>query len=223
MSWMKKVWPIPCIVCGDTGNPYDFCDACRYALPYNTAFCLRCAEPLATSYSLCRLCLTEPPAYDKARIPLRYDMPVNSLILMMKNGDLPLCGLLSRLFLSSTELPKNLPQVLIPVPMDRRRQQQRGFNQSLELSRHIGRALKIPVDPGACLKSVTTLPQQGLNASQRRKNLRKAFRLNPSAPHYQHLAIVDDVVTTGATSGELATLFRDRGAERIEIWAIARS
>ena len=225
MSWIEKIWPSPCAICSATASHCDFCDDCRYELPYNTTFCRRCAEPLPVSsvVSLCRRCLVETPVYDKARIPLRYEFPINSLILIMKNGDLSSCRILSRLFLSSAQLPDKLPQVLIPVPMDWHRQRQRGFNQSLELSRYLGRALNIPVDPWSCTKPAPTPPQQNLNALQRRKNLRHAFHLKHPTPRYQHLAIVDDVVTTGATSTEVSTLFRRAGVEHIEIWAIARS
>jgi predicted amidophosphoribosyltransferase len=105
--------------------------------------------------------------------------------------------------------------------MHRTRLRQRGYNQALEVAREVSKALRVPVDYKCCRRTRNTVPQTSLQGKLRQKNLRGAFDVRGELPG--HVAIVDDVVTTGATVRELARVMRWAGVERIEVWACARA
>lgn len=115
-----------------------------------------------------------------------------------------------------------LPDVLLPVPLSRRRLWSRGFNQALELARVVSRAIGVPVDARAARMVRVPVDQIGQSAAQRRRNLRGAFRVDRDL-RGRHVALIDDVMTTGATLDALARAARAAGATRIEAWALARS
>ena len=115
-----------------------------------------------------------------------------------------------------------LPEVVIPVPLHKKRQRDRGFNQSLELAKQLSKITGIKIEAGLCQKIKNTEPQSTQPIKHRRKNIKGAFVLNNrSVP--KHIAIVDDVITTGSTINELAGLFKRAGCQRIDAWVIARA
>lgn len=114
------------------------------------------------------------------------------------------------------------PDLLIPVPLHPRRLAERGLNQALEISRSLGRELGLAPDTSCCRRPVPTAPQTGLDERGRRRNVRGAFATVADLSGLS-LAIVDDVVTTGSTVAELATVLRRAGAARIAVWAVART
>jgi ComF family protein len=115
-----------------------------------------------------------------------------------------------------------LPDLILPVPLHRQRLRVRGFNQSLEIARPIGRHFGIPVTSRLCRRVRATPAQTGLDRKTRRKNLRQAFQLNGGVQG-QAIALLDDVVTTGSTVTELARLLKRSGASRVDVWAVART
>jgi len=117
---------------------------------------------------------------------------------------------------------RRLPECIIPVPLHKHRLHERGFNQALELARLIARQLKVPLNYSLCRREKATPFQSGLSARQRKQNLRNAFNVIQT-PAYNHVAIFDDVVTTGSTVNELARQLKEEGVEIIEVWAIART
>jgi ComF family protein len=114
------------------------------------------------------------------------------------------------------------PQLLIPVPLHRRRLRDRGYNQALELARPLSRRLGIPLDFKSCRRIRSTEPQSALQVKERRKNVRGAFEIKGKIPA-RHVALVDDVVTTGNTVAELARLLKRCGVVRVDVWAVART
>ncbi|WP_054775018.1 ComF family protein [Methylogaea oryzae] len=108
------------------------------------------------------------------------------------------------------------------MPLHPKRYTERGFNQSLELARLLSQRLGIPLDARHCRRIRTTPPQSRLTALQRRRNLRGAFHIK-GAIQADHIAILDDIVTTGATVGALARALRQAGVKRIDIWCCARA
>ncbi|MGF0242543.1 ComF family protein [Rhodococcus sp. IEGM1300] len=120
------------------------------------------------------------------------------------------------------DLPR--PDALIPVPLATKRLRQRGFNQAAMLARWLGARLDIACDESLLLRIQDTSAQQELNAEARKKNLRNAFALAPSAfIKNRHLALIDDVLTTGATAQALARLLMDAGAARVDVYCLART
>ena len=225
ISFIQSIlFPPACLLCdapGDGGD--DLCAGCRAELPWNRAACERCAAPLPQP-GLCGACLKHPPPFDAAFAPLLYRAPVDWLLQRFKfNGRLPpgrLCGGL----LAAALLPRAtpLPQLIIPVPLHPSRLRRRGFNQALELARPVAAGLGVALAPQLCRRLRATETQSLLAARERRRNVRGAFEL--TAPlEVRHVAILDDVIATGSTVGELARVLRRAGAERIEVWAVARA
>jgi ComF family protein len=115
-----------------------------------------------------------------------------------------------------------LPDALIPVPLGARRFRSRGFNQAIELARHLRKLTGVKVRSDLVIRVRETAEQAALPRDERRKNVRGAFALSQPLP-YTHVAILDDVVTTGSTVNEIANVLRQAGAEKIQVWAIARA
>lgn len=113
------------------------------------------------------------------------------------------------------------PQCLIAVPLHPKRLRERGYNQALEIARPLAKSLAIKLENNLCQRVKHTPPQTDLKLKDRRVNLRHAFHIN-TIKHYRHIAIIDDVITTGQTVQELARVFRLAGVETIEVWAVAR-
>lgn len=114
------------------------------------------------------------------------------------------------------------PEVLIPIPMHWRRQLKRGYNQSNLLALELGKRLGISVDTSVVVRHKVTHPQQGLTATQREKNLHAAFNIQSSIP-YKHIALVDDVVTTGTTVNKIVELLYAHNVDRVDIVCLSRT
>jgi len=221
------VFPPRCRLCGaSAGVDNGLCRACVADLPWLVGSCVRCARalPEGSVAGLCGACLTQPPVFDAATALLRYRPPVDYLVQRLKfSGELALAPLLARRLAEKiADRGDALPELLLPVPLHRARLRERGFNQATELARHLGRRLDIPVVYRLCRRSRHTPPQSLTPPAARRRNLRGAFRLEGDLPA-GHIAIVDDVMTTGHTANELAAVLRRAGAMRIEVWIVARS
>jgi len=219
-----------CLLClSPTINEYLLCSDCESELPKNTSHCVICAVPFSalqmTENSLvCGKCQKAPPHYTTSLIPHIYASPLKQLISQLKfQGNLTVAPLLAENFIHSIKHRKNnLPECIIPVPLHPQRLRERGFNQALELARIIARQLDIPLDYSLCQRNKSTPFQSGLSAKQRKLNLKNAFVVT-KPQSYKHVAIFDDVVTTGTTVNELAKQLKKSGVETIEVWAIART
>jgi ComF family protein len=215
-----------CRLCaGPADRPGGLCHACLADLPHNHHPCPRCGAVLThVSATPCGECQRQPPQFDHAHIPYYYAPPLIPFIIGLKfQGRLADARLLGDLFLASLDKAEYpLPECLIPVPLHPIRLRERGFNQALELARPISQQLNLPLEPHVVQRRLHTRPQSELSGVTRRRNLRRAF--HPAAPiPYQHVALIDDVVTTGSTLNELAKVLRQTGVKTIQIWAIARA
>lgn len=219
---LKLLAPPRCTVCGDAG-PEGICAPCRDELPWNALQCPGCALPQAASVR-CRACLKRPRAFDSAWSAFVHLPPVQRGIAGIKYqarfDQARLLGELMAEGLAARDEP--LPALLVPVPLHRRRLYRRGYNQAVELARALHRRLGIAVDPAAahCLRA--TSDQIGQRAVDRRRNLKGAFAFTRDLRGL-HVALLDDVMTTGSTLEELARAARAAGAARIEAWALARA
>ncbi|WP_417566324.1 ComF family protein [Marinobacter sp.] len=180
-----------------------------------------------SSELFCGDCLKFPPPFTTSCIPWRYQYPLDGMIGRYKyNGQRKFARPLISDF--SDRLEKELdsgasqrPDILVPAPMDSRRRRQRGFNQAQDIAEHLGRDLGIPVDAGLVRRVRRVRAQRELNREARLANLRGVFEVTSAAP--ERVAIVDDVVTTGATVRVLASVLREAGAKDIQVWALART
>lgn len=219
-----------CLLCSevaDTGHP--LCGSCQDELPWLGGHCRICAVPLPASGLVCGACQKRPPTFDRVEAAWRYAFPVDSLITRFKHqARWPLGRLLAEqlshhlLHAFAEGLPR--PALLLPVPLGRRRLRRRGFNQAGMLADWLGTALGIPVRGDWLLRPREGANQQELDAAARRRNLRHAFALADRAqPDGLAVALVDDVLTTGATAEALARLLRSRGAARVDVYCLART
>lgn len=228
-NWLGNVrlhFTPDCMLCGAvTRQSYGLCEACLADLPVNQPACPRCALPLAMhSQTECGQCQRQPPRYHSAFVPFRYAPPLPQFITGLKfNARLSharLLGILLRDAVLAHRPPT--PDCLLPVPLHPRRLRERGFNQALEIARPVAKALGLPILTRGIRRQRDTRPQSDLDARHRHGNLRNAFRIESMAP-YRHVAIVDDVITTGTTVNELARELRQAGVETVQIWAVARA
>lgn len=157
--------------------------------------------------------------------PFRYQNPMGRLIQAFKFGHrLDVGRVLGSLMVQarSSSVALERPQLLIPVPLHAQRLRERGYNQALELARPLGRTLGIPVDAYSCVRTRATQVQSLLPQNQRAKNVKGAFALRKPLT-VRHVAIIDDVMTTGATVTEMARVLTASGVGRVEVWACARA
>ncbi|MCF7201077.1 ComF family protein [Pseudomonas oligotrophica] len=229
---MVYKWPNidqSCLLCDEPAATHALCEACERELPWLAGRCVLCALPLPTLGLACGECLRRPPAFDRVEVPWRFAFPVDSLINRFKHqarwplGRL-LAGQLARHLQHAFDDGLPRPDALLPVPLARRRLRQRGFNQAGMLAAWLGRALTLTVDEHLLQRRQDTVAQQQLDAAGRRRNLRRAFALAPQARVAgRHFALVDDVLTTGATAAALARLLKGAGAARVDVYCLART
>ncbi len=216
-----------CVLCGDsTDQCISLCLPCQNDLPRISSACCRCGIPITLNESICGQCITSPPEVDYTFSLFSYESPVDYLITQLKfNQKLPfaeIMGYLLKQALVGTMDENKLPDVILPVPLHKTRLAKRGFNQSLEIARPIAKALKIPVDYQFVRRVKKTISQTDLTAKERRRNIKGCFEVSPK-PAYNHVVIIDDVVTTGSTTNELAKALKQSGVGKVGVWTIGRA
>lgn len=221
---LDALLPAHCLLCGAAGQGnLSLCADCAAEIPRNQVCCARCALPLATPAPLCGRCLKREPPWDAAWVPFRYEWPLPPLETRFKfGGDLAAGRTLSLLW-SESARPSELPQAIVPVPLHRARLRRRGYNQALELARPLAKALGIRLLGDVLQRSRATSAQTDLSALRRRRNVRGAFAVPKAQPLPTHVAVLDDVFTTGATLGECARMLKRAGVARVDVWALARA
>jgi len=220
---LDRLLPSRCLVCGERGaNGCDLCGFCRQSLPWLVAACVRCALPLGPGADLCGECLRRPPPQAATRAAFVYSAPLDRLLPRAKfHGDLAALRLLSSLMLGRLADAER-PLALIPIPLHRQRLRHRGYDQALELARPLARRLALPVRDDALRRVRATAAQSRLDAGARRRNLRAAFAVRAGVSLPAHVALVDDVMTTGATARSAATALLRAGVQRVDVWVCAR-
>jgi ComF family protein len=232
-SWLKNiqslVFPSRCTLCGAPGTQtWDLCEACYHSLPINELACTRCAIPLAEKNSgVCGQCLQQPPPYQRCIAAWRYEPPLDYFVQRLKfNKDLVFARLMAALFAEHLSKiyakQEDKPDIIIPVPLHHKRLRERGFNQSVEIAKVIASQLHIPLDLTSCTRPKMTQPQAELPAEERKRNIKGAFVFKPTV-HYRHIAVVDDVMTTGHTINELTETIQKVSKSAIDVWVCARA
>jgi ComF family protein len=199
-----------------------FCTACFAELKLFDNPCTLCGLENQTSGNHCAACLHKPPAWQKLVAPLIYQGLARDLLIELKFAQgLHLANSLVGSFIHHFQTGKPAPEVLLPVPLHRKRLFSRGYNQAFEIARVLSHLLDIPVDNRALCRTRDTDSQSGLSASQRQKNIRNAFVYQPTKP-WSRVAVVDDIVTTGSTASEITRTLHRGGVQCVEIWGLAR-
>ena len=248
----RGLWAPRCLVCGElAAGRRDLCLPCTSALPWNRLACPRCAAPrrarspaaaggpgagsrsaarpagAATAGAApampCAACLRQPPPLDAAHAAFVYAFPLDRLLPRFKFHRDFAAGRLLSAAMATAFAPLPRPDALLPIPLHRARLRERGYDQALELARPLARALSLPLCQGLLLRARATTPQSRLHADDRQRNLRGAFvACRTDAPLPRHVALVDDVMTPGATLLAAAAALRRAGVARIDAWVAAR-
>ena len=197
------------------------CAECDADLPrLDTALCPRCALA-SPAGAVCGRCLAQPPHYDATVAALAYRFPADVLVQALKfNSQLALAAFLGDALLQRVKT--ETADLILPVPLSPRRLRERGFNQALEIARPIARAKGLRLAPELCERTRDTAAQFDLPFAERRHNVRGAFHC-PQLVGGATVAVLDDVMTTGATLDEIAATLKKAGAARVVNWVIART
>ncbi|MEO5698368.1 MAG: ComF family protein [Burkholderiaceae bacterium] len=189
---------------------------------------MRCALQVPDDVALCGACVTNPPPFVRTLAAVDYGYPWDGLITRFKfHAALDLAPALTQCLLAARRqsgMPH--PGWLLSVPLSGARLRERGYNQSWELARRLGRALRCPADARLLLRVRDTPHQLALPPQQRAGNVHGAFAVDPRRRDElrgRSVTLVDDVMTTGATLGEAARALLDAGASDVSAWVVART
>ncbi len=227
---LDRLWGFYCILCGGPGRDQDLCAACARDLPWLDSACVACGlpQPAKAVGDRCPSCLATPPPFAVCLVAMRYEYPVDRLITALKyRQQLTYARVLGNLLADFAArkmcaIGITPPDLIVPVPLNRRRLACRGFNQAAEIGRFVAAKLNVKQDPHACERVRDTPPQTGLAAEQRRRNLHGAFVVRKSLKG-RRVALLDDVITTGTTVHAIAAQLHRAGATEVQVWSVARS
>lgn len=222
-----SIMPLRCVFCGTRSRSCEgrICSGCCSDLPRLVSACARCAEPVAVELPVgvhCAACQKRQPLVETTVAPLLYEFPVDAGLKALKFGRrLHYAPAFGELLTATMHRFSPDIDALLPVPLHWRRQAFRGFNQAAELCKPIASRYALPIISGVTRRRATPF-QSGLTALERRKNLRHAFAVRKT-PAANHVLIVDDVVTTGETTRQLARALIKCGVSKVSVLAVARA
>ncbi len=227
--------PSQCEVCHQWGS-YQVCGHCmqRFAPPKpRCRLCgLQLSAALSSAQTPCGNCVLQPPPFARTVCAADYGFPWDNLVTRFKFHQQPeLSRALAQVLVQAVQdsyqpSGQALPQLVLPVPLAAPRLAQRGYNQAWELARRVARQLHLPADAQVLWRVLDTGHQAQLHRAERQRNLSGAFMVNPALLQRcvgQHLALVDDVMTTGATLREAAGALLQAGAKQVDAWVLART
>ena len=229
---LPQLLPSSCALCLQSG-PQALCRDCRqryfHIQPHR---CLQCAIPTILNTARCGDCIKRKPAFDATIVATDYVAPADQLVLALKfNATLTLAPLLAQLLYERIERvrkagTRSQPTLLTAVPLGPHRLQERGFNQALEIAKPLSALLGLRLEARLIERVSETQAQSMLPLAQRRHNMRRAFVVPHEALQQvrgQHIGVVDDVMTSGATLDELAATLKRFGARSVTNLVFART
>lgn len=214
-----------CTLCRQQNQgPSTLCPYCwQLFVPLHQHTLCTCSVPIWGSTAPCNSCQHHPPYFQQAFCGYRYHYPLNQLINHYKHQRLiTLEACLKELWLAHVGRITTLPQALVPVPLHWRRRAWRGFNQAHRLAWFASQQSQVPLAT-LLSKTVATKAQQRRSKQQRHHALKGAFQYVPNGTTYSHVALIDDVLTTGSTANEAAKTLLKHGVQRVDVWALARA
>ena len=225
---LNFAFPRHCLLCKTPSLGSELlCLACTQDLPYHQGKqCRQCAVLIDQSATdFCGHCLAKPPAFDQTHALFSYQDPIPHFVMSLKFGQRLVYGeLLGKLFAAKIQNDPliKLPECLIPIPLHLQRLRERGYNQALCITKTLGKSLELPIASKLVERDKQTQPQSNLRLKERLVNVRNAFSLHKKAD-FSHVAIVDDVMTTGQTVNEVAKCLKKGGVARVDAWCVARA
>jgi ComF family protein len=221
-AW-ARLFTQDCLLCTAVAHGV-LCGGCNADLPRRLHVgCLRCGEA-GFEGQVCGVCLKSPPHFDCARIAYDYIFPFGRLMQAYKfNARLSLTALFADALVRRVrETNVVMPDLIVPMPLAKKRLTERGFNQSALLGRAVAKQLNVRFGEARLLRVRETPPQAGLPREERLKNVKDAFDCKTDLKGLS-VALIDDVMTTGATMSEAACALKKQGAARVEAWSISRT
>ncbi|HEY7986834.1 MAG TPA: ComF family protein [Methylophilaceae bacterium] len=223
---IQTLLPQRCLLCDEGSGNKPLCNACLHDLPaLSKASCPVCALPTFNA-EICGSCLQHPPAFDATIAAFNFVFPMDALLRALKyRGELSVAEIAANGLMSSLE-HHDLPDLLIPMPLHPQRLQERGFNQAMEISRRIVRHTSCQLSTNSVIRLRHGEPQASLPLNKRAKNVKGVFAVNDTANinlRGKRIAVVDDIMTSGASLNELAKTLKKAGATRVECWVVART
>lgn len=220
-SLFNRHFPSACLLCS-ARSTRSLCPGCHADLPWHRQpHCPQCALPTPDS-QLCGACLKHPPAFDRTHAALVYAFPLDQMIPRLKyHSQLAIAPVLGACLVEAVAAAPR-PDRLIAMPLHPARLHARGFNHAAELARVVSTRLGVPLDSGSCRRMRDTPPQVALKYDARRRNVHGAFGCTGDVRGL-HVALVDDVMTTGASLDELAATLKGVGAREVSCWVAART
>jgi ComF family protein len=215
-----------CLLCASPeANSHAVCRACLNDLPWHPkTACPQCG--LESDGNICGSCLSNPPDFDATHAVFLYSFPIDAMMVRYKYGNMLNLGNTFAQFLAEKTtldaLNHNHVDLIIPMPMHPARIRERGFNQAHEIAKILTKNYKEKLDFKSVERIKLTPPQASLPLKERVKNIKGAFKVNGDLSG-KRIAIVDDVMTTGASLNELAKTLKKVGAVNVECWVIART
>ena len=221
---LESIAPSCCLLCRQKPEyRHGLCRNCWMTLPANKDHCERCALPMGQT-GLCGCCQQRSPAFDSVIAPMCYQPPIDQILRALKYRQhlsfaRTVAGLISDA-VACAGAPR--PDLLLGTPMTPHALRKRGFNQAAFVAHLIGRDLGIPVSASVLKKTRESERQSVLGAKERQINLKGAFHCTRLLQG-KHIALIDDILTTGATANEASRMLKDAGAARVDIWVCART
>ncbi len=228
---LDLLFPPQCLLCEAFVSRFGvLCAQCWPAIGFIAPpYCIRCGLPFAYTLgegAICAECIRTPPLYAQARAALRYDDASRRLVMALKYHDQQQLARAYALWMAQAgaELLARA-DLIVPVPLHRRRFLTRRYNQSALLARALGRICGLPVCMDALVRVRATTPQTGLSRKERQKNLKNAFTSSPRHAEIlraKRILLIDDVMTTGTTLLHCTKALHNAHAAEVNVLTLAR-
>lgn len=233
MLQQLATWLLPrlCAGCGFNSDDPDLglCSYCRVRLPWLENRCYQCASPLQrpSEVIICDKCKACAPQFNRVCALFDYKAPLPRIIATLKFGQqlypAEIFGnLMADAIIDKWYYKQSFPQLIIPIPLHIKRHRERGYNQAAEIAKPISKITNIPLELNACIRHKSTKAQSKLDRAKRLRNLSAAFSVN-LGKKYQHVAIVDDVMTTGSTVRAVSQALVAAGVQCVDVWCVCRA
>lgn len=222
LNFKQTFFPQDCVLCNGPSQNGVVCQECLATLPpHKQPACPQCGL-WSPQGERCGSCIKTPPEFDKTIAAFDYEFPVIELMLAYKYGSRLALGDFFADHLMDKIKHEARPEILLPMPLHSSRLKQRGFNQAAEITKYISSQMNLQISLTSLIKTRDTLPQAKLPWEERRKNIKNAFDCIDTFSN-MHVAIIDDVITTGASLNEAAKVIKKQGAKTVSVWVIART
>ena len=214
--------PPHCVIC-DSIMPVGemICKECRKKLPFvGGVYCMKCGKPLETEEEYCLDCKRKKHYFTQGVSLWTYSPVLKKSMYRFKYSNKKyyakyyakeICDKYRGIIENWS------PDYIIAVPLFRKKEKKRGYNQAQVLAKHIGKELAIPVEKNVVARIRNTVPQKKLNDTERQKNLKGAFKIERNVVKFKRILLVDDIFTTGSTVDEISHLLLTNGAERVYV------